>query len=407
MAKFKYDVRGADGKVVSGQIEAASMSEATARIRSNGGYLVNIAPVGGGDLLEKLRNFRVELGPGLKDLHSFTTELSVMIRAGINIRNAISDISEQIENYRFKKVVLEVRDQVESGKPFSDALAEHPDIFPPLYINMIRASELSGSLASMLTRIAANLNAQLETRSMVRGAMVYPAILAFLSVSATVFLLTWVLPRFTVVFKGKEEHLPKPTKMLMGASAFLRGYWQLLVAGIVAIVVAFKFGTKTTMGELWWDRAKLKMPLASKMFKALYISRGMQTMGELVNAGVPMLETLQITAAISGNRVHRDMWMEVRKQVKEGSRITPPLRKMGILPVNVTQMIAAGEESGNLGEVLSEVSSYYMRELKERIKAFTSMLEPIMIVIMGVVVGFIAMSIILPVFKMSTMAGER
>ncbi len=407
MGKFKYDVRGADGKVVSGQIEAASMSEATARIRSNGGYLVNIAPAGGGDFMEKLRNFRVELGPGLKDLHSFTTELSVMIRAGINIRNAISDISEQIENYRFKKVILNVRDQVESGKPFSDALAEHPDIFPPLYINMIRASELSGSLASMLTRIAANLNAQLETRSMVRGAMVYPAILAFLSVSATVFLLTWVLPRFTVVFKGKEEHLPKPTKMLMGASAFLRGYWQLLVAGIVAVVVAFKFGTKTTMGELWWDRAKLKMPLASKMFKALYISRGMQTMGELVNAGVPMLETLQITAAISGNRVHRDMWMEVRKQVKEGSRITPPLRKMGILPVNVTQMIAAGEESGNLGEVLSEVSSYYMRELKERIKAFTSMLEPIMIVIMGVVVGFIAMSIILPVFKMSTMAGER
>jgi type IV pilus assembly protein PilC len=407
MARFKYDVRGSDGKVVSGQIDAPSMNEATARVRANGGYLVNIAPCDASSVLDKIRNFRVEFGPGLKDLHSFTTELSVMIRAGINIRNAISDISEQIENQRFKKVVLQIRDQVESGKPFSDALAEFPGVFPPLYINMIRASELSGSLAGMLTRIAANLNSQLETRSMVRGAMVYPMILAVLSVSATVFLLTWVLPRFTVVFKGKEEHLPKPTKMLMGASAFLRGYWQFLVAGIVALVVAFRFGTKTTTGELLWDRCKLKMPLASKMFKALYISRGMQTMGELVNAGVPMLETLQITAAISGNRVHRDMWLEVRKQVKEGSRITPPLRKMGILPVNVTQMIAAGEESGNLGEVLSEVSSYYMRELKERIKAFTSMLEPIMIVIMGVVVGFIAMSIILPVFKMSTMAGER
>jgi type IV pilus assembly protein PilC len=407
MAKFKYDVRGSNGQVVSGVIEAGSLADATAKVRANGGYLVNIAPCGGGDMLDKLRNVRLELGPGLRDLHGFTTQLAVMVRAGINIRNAIHDIADQVENHRFKSILESIRDDVESGRPFSEALADYPKVFPPLYINMIRASELSGSLSSMLGRIAANLNSQMETRSMVRGAMIYPVILASLAIGATIFLLTWVLPRFTVMFEGKEDRLPQTTKMLMGLSDFLRLRWKWLVAGVVAMVVAFKFGTKTPTGSLYWDRCKLKMPLAGKMFRALYITRGVQTLGELVNAGVPMLETLQITADISGNQVHRNMWLEVRKQVQEGSRITPPLRKMGVLPTNVIQMIAAGEESGNLGEVLAEVSTFYMRELKERIKAFTSMLEPMMICVMGVVVGFIALSIIMPVFKMSSIAAGK
>jgi len=222
-----------------------------------------------------------------------------------------------------------------------------------------------------------------------------------------VFLLTWVLPKFAGVFKGKEDILPKPTKALLALSAFLRGYYQIILACLVSIIVGFRFAIKTSSGKVYWDRCKLKMPLLRKMFRAMYIARGLQTMGELINAGVPMLDTLQITAEVSGNCVYQNMWLDVKKAVKEGNKIAEPLRANPILPRNVIQMIAAGEESGNLGEVLSEVSDYYQRELKDTIKAVTSMLEPIMIVFMGVVVGFIAMSIILPVFKMSSIASGK
>ena len=408
MAKFKYEIRDNTGNVASGVIEAGSLAEATATARNYGGYLLNVQPmVGGGSFLEKMQNFRVEFGPSLKDLYTFTNQLAVMIRAGINIRNAISDIGDQVENMKFKAMIVQIKNDVESGKSFSDALMRYPKTFPPLYVNMVRASELSGNLAHMLGRISATLSAQVETRSMVKGAMVYPAILGILAVSATVFLLTWVLPKFTGVFKGKEQHLPKPTKMLMGLSWFLRTYWQVIVGVLAAAAVAFRFAVKTPTGGMYWDRCKLRLPLFKRMFRAMYIARGLQTMGELINAGVPMLDTLQITGDVSGNQVYRDMWLEVRRCVKEGSKIADPLSRQNILPRNVIQMIAAGEESGNLGEVLNEVSAFYHRELKDTIKAVTSMLEPIMIVFMGVVVGFIAMSIILPVFKMSSIASGK
>ncbi len=409
MAKFKYEIRDNSGNISSGVLEAGSQAEATAQARNYGGYLMNVVPVGGsgGSFLDKVQNFRVEFGPGLKDVYTFTNQLAVMIRAGINIRNAIADIGSQVENAKFKAMIQQIKEDVEAGKPFSEALAKYPKTFPPLYVNMVRAAELSGNLAHMLSRISATLAAQVETRSMVKGAMVYPAILGILAVSATVFLLTWVLPKFSGVFKGKEQHLPKPTKMLMGLSWFLRTYWQVILGVIAALAIAFRFAIKTPTGGYYWDRTKLKLPLFKRMFRAMYIARGLQTMGELVNAGVPMLETLQITADVSGNRVYSDMWEDVKNAVKEGSKIADPLSRHAILPRNVIQMIAAGEESGNLGEVLTEVSQFYHRELKDTIKAVTSMLEPVMIVFMGVVVGFIAMSIILPVFKMSSLASGK
>jgi len=407
MPKYKYETRGDSGKVSSGILIANSLGEATKAAKSQGGYLMNVVEAGEVSVLDKVKNFRLEFGPGLRDIYTFTTQLAVMLKAGINIRTAIGDIADQLENQKFKVMVIAVRNDVESGKPFSDALAKYPKTFPSLFVNMVKAAELSGNLAEMLGRISSTLSAQVETRSMVKGAMVYPAILGVLAISATVFLLTWVLPKFAGVFKGKEDILPKPTKALLALSAFLRSYYQIILACLVSIVVAFKFAIGTSSGRVYWDRCKLKLPLLRKMFRAMYIARGLQTMGELINAGVPMLDTLQITAEVSGNCVYEKMWLDVKKAVQEGNKIAEPLRANPILPRNVIQMIAAGEESGNLGEVLSEVSDYYQRELKDTIKAVTSMLEPIMIVFMGVVVGFIAMSIILPVFKMSSIASGK
>ncbi len=353
--------------------------------------------------LQRIRNISVEAGPGLKDVLSFTNQLAVMMKAGIDIRSAIGGVADQIENRKFRRIVEQIKEDVESGNSFSDALSRHDNVFSPLYINMVRASEMSGNFGEMLGRITDYLGQQIETRRMVIGAMIYPAIIGTMAIVTTVFLLTFVLPKFTHLFAGKEQLLPMPTKVLMGISAFLRGYWYIVVGGLVGLGTATHFYIRTPAGREAWDRTKLRLPLLKRMFRALYISRSVRSMGELVGAGVPMLETLRITAEISGNILYKRMWTSVHSAVKQGDKIVTPLSKHGMLPRNVVQMIAAGEESGSLAQVLGDVSEYYDKELKSTIKTVTALMEPLMIVIMGVLVGFIAMSIILPIFKMSAL----
>ncbi len=405
MPQYQYQVRQPGGTVTRGEIAAASMTEAAGLLRQQGVQLVDINPGRGGaaTFLDRLRNLRIDFGPGLKDVLTFTSQLSVMIKAGINIRGAVEGVAEQIANPKFRKIVDQIREDVESGKAFSEALARHPKVFSPLYINMVRASEMSGNFGYMLQRITGYLRQQVETRAMVRGAMIYPIIIGTMAIGTTVFLLTFVLPRFSALFAGKESLLPMPTKMLLGLSAFLRGYWYLVVAGLTGLAGGFTYLIRTPGGRTWWDKAKLRIPLFKRMLRALYITRGLQTMGEMINAGVPMLDTLRITADVSGNVHYRAMWMQVARSVKAGKTISEPLTRQNLLPRSVTQMISAGEESGKLGEVLADVSDFYAKELKNTIKAVTAMLEPLMIVAMGAVVGFIAMSIILPIFKMSSL----
>jgi type IV pilus assembly protein PilC len=327
-----------------------------------------------------------------------------MIRTGISLRNAVEGISEQTPNPKFKQMLIQIRKDLEGGRQFSDALLRYPKVFSPLYINMVKASELSGGFSHMLDRIATYLDQQIETRSQVRGAMIYPAIIGFMAVFVTIFLLTFVLPRFTALFSGKEDLLPLPTKMLMMMSSFMINYWYILLAAAGGAVWAIALLLKTDWGRLWFDRTKLTVPLFRKLFRALYISRSLHTMGQLINAGVPMLDTLAITADISGNLLYKRMWRSVYGAVKQGKKISAPLQRNPLLPRSVVQMISAGEESGKLGEVLDEVSDYYSRELRAVIKTVTAMIEPLMIVLMGGIVGFIAMAIILPIFKMSALA---
>jgi len=354
-------------------------------------------------VMAKINSLRIEFGPNLKDVQAFTTQLAVMLKAGINIRDAIDAIADQVPNLRFQSVLREVRKDVESGLPLSDALARHPKVFSQLYVNMVHASEMSGSLSKMLGRISEHLTNQVETRSMVRGAMIYPIILGVMAIVTTVFLLVFVLPQFTKLFSGKEALLPKPTIMLMAMSAFMRNQWYIVVGVLLLIVGVLIAVLQTDRGKVGLDHFKLHVPIMKRMFRALYISRSVHTMGELLTAGVDMLGTLEITAAVAGNAVYKKMWLSVRDSVQQGDRLSVTLEEIGILPKNVIQMVAAGEESGKLGHVLTEVADYYQQELRGTIKAVTGMIEPIMIILMGFVVGFIAMSIILPIFKMSSL----
>ena len=403
MPTYRYESRNSAGKVTAGVLTAQNLAAASQQLRDRGEYNLALASADAGGTSKRLLDLNISFGPGAKDVQVFTSQLAVMIRAGISIRAAIEGISEQVENPKFKAMLVQMRKDVEGGKQFSDALMRYPKVFSPLYINMVKASELSGGFSKMLDKIAHYLAQQIETMSMVRGAMIYPGIIGVMAISTTVFLLTFVLPRFMVIFKGKEAALPAPTKLLLALSNFMVDYWYILIFGLVAAGWAFMLVLRTDWGRIWWDKMKLSVPLFKKLFRALYISRSLHTMGQLINAGVPMLDVISITADISGNALYRRMWRAVYGAVKQGKKISAPLQKSPLLPKSVVQMISAGEESGKLGEVLDEVSEFYARELKAVIKGVTAMIEPLMIVLMGSIVGFIAMSIILPIFKLSSL----
>lgn len=406
MPNYRYQMRTSGGEVSVGIMSADNALTAAQQLRQAGNTVLQLTPVSAmstASLAEKLKLLNYSSGPSAKDVLNFTTQLAVMVRAGISLRAALEGIADQQQNPKFKDILLTIKQDVESGKPFSEALAKHPKQFGPLYVNMVRASEMSGSFSQMLERIATYLAHQIETRSMVIGAMIYPAVIGVLAVGVTIFLLTFVLPKFAAVFQGKEAAMPWPTIFLMNLSAFMVVWWWAVLGALVLVLIGLFFFTRTEPGGWWFDATKLRFPIFQRMFRALYISRSLHTMGELVNAGVPMLDTLAITGEISGNRLFRRMWRNVYASVKQGKKIAHPLWRTPLLPKAVVQMISAGEESGKLGEVLDEVSTFYSKQLRETIKTVTSLIEPLMIIVMGSVVGFIAMAIILPIFKLSTL----
>jgi type IV pilus assembly protein PilC len=379
---------------VQRSIESASMVG-----RSSGSQEENI--------LQKIKGFKFEFGPSRKDILNFTNQLAVMVRAGISLQDSIEAIAEQSDKQKFKEVIIDLKNRIEAGQSFSQALAEHPDVFSEFYANMVAAAEMSGSLSSMLKKLAEYLDAEADTRSQVKGAMVYPIIIATMAVVVTFFLLCFVLPRFTAIFAGKEHLLPAPTKALMASSAFLRGYWFFIVPAIGALFWGFWYFIGTEGGRLWWDKTKLSLPLIKTLCRSLYITRSLHAMGVLTKAGVPILNTISITAQIAGNVLYKDMWLGVYEEIRQGKKIASSLNQYGLMPHNVVQMIRSGEDSGTMSDVLKDVSDYYARELKTIIKTVTSMIEPIMIVMMGFLVGFIAMSIILPIFKMSSLVMNK
>jgi type IV pilus assembly protein PilC len=404
MPQYRYQARHPSGQIRAGVLAADSAATAATILRKQGHHLLQLVPIQTGTAQwgSRLRGLNYSSGPSQKDVLDFTTQLAVMIRAGISLRAALEGIADQVANPRFKRILLSIKMDVESGKQFSAAIARYPKLFGPLYVNMVRASEMSGSFAKMLDRIAGYIAQQLETRKMVIGASIYPGIIGTMAVAVTVFLLTFVLPRFAGIFEGKEAALPWPTKFLMGASDWMVHNWWMLLAGAVGALAGFLLFVRTEVGRFWWDRTKLTLPVFKRMFRALYVSRSLQTMGELLNAGVPMLDAIAITGDISGNLLYKRMWRRVFGAVKQGKKVQVQLVRSRLLPTSVVQMIAAGEESGRLGEVLEEISVFYAKALRDAIKAVTSMIEPLMIIVMGGVVGFIAMAIILPIFKMSS-----
>jgi len=405
MHTYRYQMKRPNGEVLVGTLKADNQAVAMQRVREMGGAVLDITQVGTDDTPRQAGGIQIFNRIGSKDLLAFTSQLAVMSKAGIGLTSALESIADQLQNPRMQIVVRTLKRDVEAGRQFSEAIQRFPKVFSLLYVNMVRASELSGTFGHMLGRIGDYLTQQAQTKRQVTGAMVYPVIIVVMAILTTVFMLTFVLPQFMVLFKGKEDILPMPTKILLGLSASLTSFWYLYILAAGTVATALVLFIRTERGRETWDMAKLKLPILQKLCHALCLSRGLRTMGELVNAGVPMLDTIAITAEVSGNVHYMRIWHRVHGAVRKGQRIAPSLARSAFIPASVSQMIAAGEETGSLADILNDISEFYDDQLKATIKAVTSAIEPLMIVLMGGIVGFIAASILLPIFKMSQLVG--
>jgi len=391
---YKYRARDPLGNTHEGTVEAPTVDDATQQLRRDGFQVIDIdEDQGAGDLFPK----RVSKN----DVIYVTNQLAIMVDTGITLSAALAGIVEQEANGTLKTILTELQAAVEGGKDFSTALAAYPKLFDKTYVSLVKASEATGTLGPMLDRIAGYLRKEVETRGKVRAAMAYPAVMMFVATGVTVFLLTYILPKFAPLFKSKGTELPRPTLIMMTLSDAMLGYWYLWLIGFTVLTAGFLYGKRTEPGRRTLDWVKINTPIIGPMSRKVIISRSIRTLGTMLTSGVPMLDSIQLAGDVSGNFYYERLWRGVLDEVAGGKRICEVLRGDPLFPRVLIQMIASGEETGKLDVVLERVSSYYDREVETSIKTTTAMIEPIMISVMGVVVGTIGLALLLPIFSLS------
>ena len=394
MLTFAYNARDPLGKMIQGTLEVETREDAVSRLKREGLHVLNLEEESeAGDLMPR----RVSKS----DIIYVTSQLAIMVETGITLSVALDSIAQQETNATLKKVLMDLRLHVEAGGEFSSVLAQHPKYFDKTYVALIKAAEQTGTLGQMLDTVANYLRSQLETRQKIRAAMAYPSIMATLAVGVTIFLLTYILPKFQPLFTRKGMKLPGPTVVMIAASEALIDSWYLWLAGAVGLVIAFLVGRKTDQGRQIIDWMKLHLPIIGTMYRKITISRSIRTLGTMVASGVSMLDAIRLTAEVSNNYYFEQIWMRVLDSITQGNRIVDTLSTEKLMPATLVQMIGAGEETGKLDTVLAKVSSYYDREVETSLKATTSLIEPLMICGMGFIVGGIALGLLMPIFQLS------
>jgi general secretion pathway protein F len=343
--------------------------------------------------------------PSLNDVSVLTRQLATLIKAGIPLFESLTALVDQTENEALKRALTQVREQIREGSSFAKALEAHPSIFPPLYINMVRAGEASGMLQQVLERVTSFLEAQAKLRGKVTSAMAYPALMALLGVTLVSVLMVAVVPNVTSIFASMDQALPWYTASLIFVSDILAGYWWLFLGLIALGIWAFRRWVRTPAGRLKWHGIVLRIPVVGKLVRMIAIARFSRTLSTLLGAGVALLGAMDIVKNVLGNAVLEKVISDAIGSIKEGQSIADPLKRSGQFPPIVTHMITIGEKSGQLEEMLENVSTAYDLEVETRVTVLTSLLEPLMIVFMGGAVGFIAFSILMPLIQMSSFAG--
>lgn len=400
--QFAYRARTTSGELVEGVIRAVDSMEAGRMLRRDGKFVVKID--------EARDHDEADLKPAGRrritrdEVIYFAYQMAVMVDTGVTIGEALESAVAQSTNPSFQEVLRDVSDTVQGGEPFSDALAKHPRVFPKLMVSLLRASESSGTMGPMLDRISVYLTKERNTIRAVRGAMTYPVIMLIAAVGVTVFLLAVVLPRFDSIYQQRGADLPAPTQIMLTTSEVFTGYWYAFAGGVVALVIAWLALRQNESTRQAIDTFKLKLPVIGPMLKQLYLTRAMRTMGTMIAAGVPMLDLIAITREVTHNHEYARLWDRVDAGLREGRQLSDSLNDPRLIPPSVIRMIRAGESGGRLGGVMDKLAEFTERDFDEAVKRSTEMIEPAMVVIMGGLIGFVAISMLLPIFTVGSAA---
>lgn len=397
MATFTYKARDRRGGVLQDQIEAEDTRAVASTLRQQGLLVIDIKEQGVGqkDILEPFKKVKLD------EVVIFTRQFATMINAGLPIVRSLYILGEQTTNKKLTDTVVQVRKDVEAGLALSESLAKHPKVFNRLYVEMVRAGEIGGILDEVLLRIASQLEKDQELRRKVKSAMTYPTVVLILAVVAAAFMLVFIVPIFAKMFKDLGGTLPLPTRIAMGLSSLLTGPLGILVAAaLIGGAVFFLRWKETEQGRKVWGRVILKLPAKiGEVVQKVALARFARTLGTLSAAGVPILQALEITATSSGNWVIEQALLKSRDSIREGIPIYRPLESEPVFPPMVTRMIAVGEETGDIDGMLSKIAEFYESEVDATVKALTSIIEPLMIVVVGGIVGGIIVAMYLPMFK--------
>jgi general secretion pathway protein F len=413
MPIYEYKGLNARGKQTSGVLDADSPRSLKERLFKDGIFLSEYIETRGGEEVRRAgqqqgsRDVKLTFFERVKILEvaEMTRQLATLVRSGIQVTDAIGAISEQLENPLFKKVLAEVKRNVSEGSTLANAMKKHPKVFSDLYVNMVASGETSGTLDVVFARLADVTESQVKLRSKVSSALVYPAIMLTLSFGIVLLMLLFVIPKMKQLLEDMGKELPGITKFLLGTSDLFRDYWFIFFALFGLIAWAFVRYKNTPDGRVKWDGYKLRMPLFGALFREMGVARFARTLATLLAAGVPILNALTIVQNVIGNVVLEKVVEAAREAVKEGQPIAEALKRSRQFPPMVCHMIAVGEKSGQLEEMLNNVANSYELQVEQKVSRLTSTLEPLMIVMMGLIVGFMVMAVILPMMDMSKIGG--
>ncbi len=396
MPTFNYSARNVTGSLQQGEIDLPTREEVVGWLRNQ-----KLIPV---RIEEKQSSLNIELPFGSriknKDVVIFTRQFATMINAGLPLVQSLEILASQSENKKLAEVTSQVQRDVESGHTLADALRKHPKVFSDLYTNMVAAGEVGGILDVILLRLATFLEKNDALIRKIKGAMVYPAVIMVVAIAAVATLLIVVIPTFQTMFEGAGVALPGPTLFVIFMSEMLQNYWFVVLGAIIGLGILIRYIYSTDGGELAIDRMLLRMPILGTLLRKTAVARFTRTLGTLVSSGVSILEGLEITARTAGNRVIHDAVMESRASIAGGETIAEPLRRSGVFPPMVVQMINVGEQTGGLDEMLTKIADFYDDEVDEAVEALLSALEPVMIVFLGGIVGGMIVAMYLPIFDM-------
>ncbi len=402
MAIFRYSAKDSTGRLIAGVIEADSDAMVVDRLRDMGFFITNLErTVERTDVFQFLQGL---FGVGLKDLAIFSRQFSTMVNAGLSLVRTLNILEQQSSNRRLKEIVAQVRVDVEAGRPLSDAMGRHPKAFSNLYVNMVKAGETGGVLDEVLERVAAYLEKEQALRAKVRSAMVYPILLTTAALGGLFFMTIVILPQFENLFKelGGSGALPLPTQIAMAVSAGIRSYWYVMFAIFIVAGFVLRRYLQTPGGRARFDRFKLKMPVVGELNRKIVVARFTRTLGTLIASGVPIMQSLEVVSKAIDNTVIGSAIDAVRASIREGQTIAIPLQFSGVFPPMVVQMAKVGEETGALEQMLQKVADFYDVEVESTVASLTSLLEPILIIFMGVIVGAMVISLYLPIFQLAT-----